>query len=557
MRNLFERLSCVAELRHITDERNVTMAEFGSRKRDVGRLYYEPPPRTQVVHKTVDIPEYPEASAELVVFEMNDAQPDPAGAETHNGILISGRRGVYMNTLFTVEQKPNSRYLMGHLRCAYIDDLIRQFDDREASGQSPLEENPMRLTRRSRDGLVDEHPFTKSLKKIFSTELLPLVESLEKRHEGERALSESTRRQLDELSRPLAEMLSRDLADMEQEEDWGLGEKQSPIAIIPRRVVLRPHERKTLTVHIRPALLQEEWDRQLEGTSDQPATVSTNGQCDDPATAPADDGLVISRLRVTAGGDEGSAVIRVRAGTHEAACVVTVTNEAPPEPPPPDGLQFSHDRYNLRLGRRRKIQIRAPLDLVAEAGQRVIVSLDGDPKISLLTKTLELRLDPVNGCYVGDIEVLGEEVGASGTVTAVLGDHRAISTLSCVDPKDERGLELRIHWSHQPQKSYRASLEQGPSGHVLTIFGRHPAIEDLLGKWDESERSYANDGTDEVKVVLSEIIAAEMTHYLVEREFNQPGQQFDPAAYAAKYRRRLNKYVAMAQKMLLSTGGAT
>ena len=60
-------------------------------------------------------------------------------------------------------------------------------------------------------------------------------------------------------------------------------------------------------------------------------------------------GLSPDRVLVTAGGDEGSAVIRVRAGTHEAACVVTVTNEAPPEPPPPEGLQFSHDRYNLRL----------------------------------------------------------------------------------------------------------------------------------------------------------------------------------------------------------------
>ena len=545
-----DRLCHVAELRHIITERTVTFAETGTRIEPSRRLYYESPTCDEVVRKEVGVPGYPEASAELVVYEMEEPQEGRVTPESHHGLLICGGRAVYENTLFELDRMVGSGYLRGHLHCSYIDDLIRTFDDRQEGDEDPTEENPIRLISRSRDGLHDEHPFVKQLKAVFSEELLPLIQELAKRHSGNKNPSDSMQQRLDDTAKQLARMLADDLADLDEDGSGGEGPDEAPLKIIPTRVVMQPEERKTLTVHIRPGLIDKDWAGELTASSDAPAIVSLDSDPDTPEPHPDDPELLVSRIRVTSGTSDGNAVVRVTAGTKEDACTVTVDRESPPPPPPPEGLEFSHSHYNLRPGRRRSVEIWAPLDLVIGAGAEVQIKIDGDPTIQLVTETCELHLDSARGWYSGRVQLIGDVVGASAELTAVLGEHQAHSHLEVLDPTDPHGLDLQIRWADSAYKPYRASLEQGPSGLVLTIYGRHPAIYPLLGSYDEDHKRYENEKTSEVSLVLAEIMATEITHHLLEREFARPGERFDASRYPPRYRSRIGKYLDIAQKML-------
>ncbi len=553
--NLFDRLCNLGELRHITTDRTVTFEETGIRVQSSRRIYYDEPPCTEAIRKEVVVPGYPEALAELVVFEMDEPQDGQVNSETHHGLLIRGRRAVYENTLFNLDRKVGSGYLRGWLSCPYIDDLIRDFDDRQETGRAPTGENPIRLVSRSRDGLHDEHPFVRKLRALFSEELIPLIQDLAKRHAGERPLGDAIQERLDETAREFARLLADDLAELEVDEGNGSGGDEAPLKIIPGRVLVRPGEKKTLTVHIRPSLIPDGWADDLNAITDTPTIVSIDGEPDPPEPHPDNPEVLVSRVRVLAAPTEGNAIIRVSAGSTHDSCTVTVDSTVQPPPPPPEDLEFSHSHYNLRLGRRRSIEVRAPLDLVVALGAKLQLSLDGDPTIKVLTETCDLRLDPGNGWYVGRIPLVGDEVGASGELVAILGAHNANAHVQVLDPTDPHGLDLQIKWSDSSPKLFlphRASLEQGPSGLVLTIYGQHPTIYPLLGAYDEDRRAFQYSQTLEVSLVLAEIMATELVHYLLEREFARPGQWIDASRYSSRYRSRLGRYLGKAQQMLSS-----
>ena len=548
-RDLAARISNHTELRKIINEREVTFEATGGKVESLRRLVYEPPRSAEVVRKDVVVPGYPEASAELVVYEMEEPQTGRVGPESHHGLLIEGSRAGYGNYLFDLERKPGAGYLRGSFSCPYIDHLIRDFDDRDSRGEERTFENPFRLVSRSRDGLQNEHPFVKALAALFTEELLPLIEELERKRSGDKGPGEPMQKRFDALARELAKMLSDDLAELDEDERSGDGLDEAPLKVIPARVRLQPGERKTLTVHVRQDLMGESWDGGLTAVSDATTIVALDGKPDPLEPHTENPQVMVSRVRVTAGSVDGNALIRLKTGDEENACLVTVDSEVPLPDPQPEDLEFTLSRISMRIGRPRRVEIRAPLDLVTGEGTEVTVGLDGDRTIKLLTETCRLRLTQ-DGWYSGRIRLVGDAVGATGQLTAELGDRQATIPVVIVDPKDPEGLDLKIEWLDRRVGDFRASLEPNPNGHLLKIYGRHKAIAPLLGSWDNERQAFRNVETREVSLVLAEILATEMTHYLIEREFNRPSEQFDAPSYAAKYRKRLGKYLGLAQRML-------
>ena len=84
----------------------------------------------------------------------------------------------------------------------------------------------------------------------------------------------------------------------------------------------------------------------------------------------------------------------------------------------------------------------------------------------------------------------------------------------------------------------------------MTIYGQHPTIYPLLGAYDEDRKAFQYSQTLEVSLVLAEIMATELVHYLLEREFARPGQWIDASRYSSRYRSRLGRYLGKAQQML-------
>ncbi len=544
-----ERLSVHAELRHILSEREVTLTETGMREVPTQRLVYEPPPiARQLLETTVDIPSYDGHTATLRVVELQEPETGAVTSETHHGILIRGNRAVYQNTLFDLEARPGASYLQGEFTCTLIDKLVRAFDDVDEAGGVHTSANPFRLLTRSRDGLVPTHPLTKKIKTLFAANLIPLIQEIEARHAGNRAPSENLRRRLDQAARELARLLADDLSELD-EDTTGTGDEVAPIRLIPSSVSMRPHERKTLTIHARPDRLDEAWDGELSVGNDAPRLVEVLGDPDPFEQHPDNAELLVSRLRLLATA-EGTAVITIGAGEDSTSATIRVDRLAPPPPPAPEGLEFSHERYRVRALRRRSIEIAAPLDLVVANGSEVHVTYQGDPGITLLTNSSRLRLDENLGWHRGRISVHGDLAGSEGAICASLGDETAHARLSVVQPTDPGGLDLKFEWQDTRQGPLRASLVPDAEGLRLVIFGRHPGIVGLLGRWDEETRRFENDASREVGLVLSEIIATEIAHHILERDFARPGRQFDAGTYAAQYRRRLDRYLIVAQRLL-------
>jgi hypothetical protein len=162
-----------------------------------------------------------------------------------------------------------------------------------------------------------------------------------------------------------------------------------------------------------------------------------------------------------------------------------------------------------------------------------------------------MQLDENLGWYKGRVSIRGELAGATGVVTATLGTERARAHFSVVEPTDPGGLDLRFEWQDTKQGPLRASLVPEPEGMKLVIFGGHPGIAPILGRWNDETERFEHDDSHEVGLVLSEIIATEIAHYILERDFARPGRLFDSGTYAAQYRRRLERYLVVAQRLLV------
>mgnify|MGYP001260038204 CR=1 FL=1 len=545
------RLSTHFELRGIINSRDVFFEEIDTKKTRVQKLFYEAPSGKRILEKTVSIPNYPDAEAKFEVYEMDEGQSGQINAESHHGIIIHGEHAMYENTMFSLSSRPGAAFVRGYFSCSYIDDLIREFDDKQEQDLSPTEANPMRLVSRARDGLISEHPFVGELRTLFARELIPLLDEIEEKHRGERTLGGNTERKFEAISRELSKLLAQDLLELDEDLPPGDGPDPAALSIIPAGISLRPNERKTLTVHIDHFKIDKDWNKRLEISSDAPSVVSIEGNYDIPNPHQQNPNILVSRFQIQAGPSEGNAVITVKSGSEIGKCVVNVSITEVPQDEPPNELEFKYPKLSLRAGRSRKIEIRAPLDLVIGSSPEVLVQIDGDQSFELMSNVCNLRLVK-GGWYSGLVTLISDKVNAKGQLIAKLESHSATCEVETVPLSDSKGLDFQINWEDSSIGDRRASLTESHMGYELKIFGKHEAMSHLLGGYDEISSEFEKADSREVSLVLAEILASEITHFLLEREFNHQSATMDAAAYASKYQKRLSKYLVITQRMLIS-----
>ena len=117
------------------------------------------------------------------------------------GILVTGKRAIYDNTLFGYEGHPIAGWIRGRLRCEYIDQLANDYDDLVESEETPPETNPLPIISRRRRGLANDHPFWDALNKAVNEVVGPVIAALEEAGQTGTEPKESpgTRRRLDNL----------------------------------------------------------------------------------------------------------------------------------------------------------------------------------------------------------------------------------------------------------------------------------------------------------------------------------------------------------------------
>lgn len=134
------------------------------------QLSYIYPNGTELLNLTFTVPNYPDATAEFIVYKLDEPQPEPLHENMLEfGFLIKDSATVYeVNTIDDrFRWNPQMNLIRGYLKCDYISTLLHDYDE-----GTPTDANPSPIIDPSRtSGLNNEHPFTSSLYAIPKTRI--------------------------------------------------------------------------------------------------------------------------------------------------------------------------------------------------------------------------------------------------------------------------------------------------------------------------------------------------------------------------------------------------
>jgi hypothetical protein len=354
------------------------------------------------------------------------------------------------------------------------------------------------------------------------------LEEERERDEGQGIENASTRRRLDRMAQEAARFLQEAMREIEAEElpPGGPGEIEA-LQIVPPEVVLRFGEERTLSILARAEGLEE-------GSE---VTIATEPE----GVVDVLDGLSVRLARHRKRGDllsaqlhlrpltEGETLVTVTVEDREALGLVQVKQSIEDEIEEreiPETLEFERPRYRIRWNKRKKLTLRAPLELLAEHGQAVRVSSD-DPGI-VVRGGGTVRLSPDRESRIAEarVELEGRELGAKAKLTAELGEVEACCRVS-VEQRDEGFPDLKIELTTDEPSIYRALFdppEVSPGERQrLLVFARHVSLERFLGEAPE----YPGQDEPEWKAVLAEVVTEAVVRRVVTSKYPAGKEDID------------------------------
>lgn len=219
------RLEYAVQLRNImSNTKRTVKLQYGDE--DAVPLRYVPPSGLREFPPVdVDVPGYP-GKARIVVAEVPTPFQDEQGDLSRlGGLLIESGRAVHEATLYGFENDPYAGYFLGSVRWDTIEDLSREFDDRDEE-RLPIEPtNPVQVIRADRRGLNVQHPAVKALRAAVEPVLKPHFERKARELGGGAKESRVTKQRLDALARIIARFQARKAEELEfelsQHPAWG------------------------------------------------------------------------------------------------------------------------------------------------------------------------------------------------------------------------------------------------------------------------------------------------------------------------------------------------
>lgn len=544
---LLETLSTHYQLRDINSDprREVTLVDATSGRIDSVR--YGSPSLPEIFSAEIAIEDYPQATATLTLYRNDEryenGTSDPGRPE---GVLIKGRRAVYENTLLSFEGNPYAHWFSGVVRCPYIDQLALEFDQEYLAGSEHSPTNPMPIITRSRDGLEHDHPFYKALSQSIEAVLGTFVREEEKKAQsGAARESVKLRRTLDMLGRDLGRLIDADLREIDEDGliGDGRGGPQESLRIVPQNPVLYIGETKTLSVIARKTRDATEASVEVDPSG---VVELMDGPTVPLIDHPRNEDAVIGRIKLRPLIEEEETFLTVRHGELEVTALVEVRPEREdPEPSIPETFEFERQRYQMTVGKRRSLRLRAPVEIVDEKGVSIALTSSSADVVIMGGRT-ELEFEEDSLCYVAFVEVDPRVLGAKATLTANLGDLQADCEVIVVQ-QEATGPSLEIIIVDEAAGKYRARVERVGDRTVIKILGGHPAIRRYLGPGPD----FPNQDTVPARTVVAEVIAGEATRMVMEKKFPVPGELDAPAFYS-EHIGLLAKYLTRCHKMMVA-----
>ncbi len=430
----------------------------------------------------------------------------------HHSLLIRAGSAAY--DIFNsgkYRREPNAS-LLGHffgtVNAPGINDLIRSHDQMEELGEQPPAENPIRMVKRDRSGLVarGEHPFVDALYSAIEKVLDPHVDQLRRELQSAAGqhVGEDLQRRLNEAGR----VISRFLRD-EIDSGGGQLEGQNPpqgLSMIPERRVVPPNSKAAVTVRYLPR----------EAIEDSVATVVLH-ESGQPMSRPE-----ALTLQQRPGGFYSKSIpLGPRPEGSATAITVSVHGEAVHgevlwegvDVESIDDLQFEHAHSTVSDGGQRRLRLLAPFDLIADRDDPPELSISGDSGLTLLGVPSVFHLDPQRNCLVSVVTVQGHSLGARARLLALAGGDTAETRVE-VRAAGVAGFVPKIE-EHDNQLRAWMVPEEGK----IVLNGKHPALARYLGS---SQAGWPGQNSLPFRSMLAELIAATAVRSVLTARHQEP-----------------------------------
>lgn len=488
-------------LRSLLGRNRVRLTVITGRKSDEANLVYPGFPwqnnrKARLVEDSVlKVPGYPDSRPHLVLYQLAESVDGDPKDETFEGFVLVGSGDIadYGFTLAGLENQTHARRLAGRLDDMYIQKLL---DDYRAEGAS--EKNPSPVVsqdRRHRNGgLDDSHPYAAALTKSLRPTLQRAFEAMAaESKEAERAgISEA----LEAANRDAGRFLS-DMFDA-----GGHGPESKPLRngfyFLPATRDLKRNDPGWTSVSIyaigrgveagATVRFQLANPRVCELESDAVEFVEMHGRPDGLR------GLV----RLRAGTEAGATTLRATIGENSAEATVRVVDN----PHPQTRFMFERTKYSVKPGKRRKVGVLVPENLIEEGAvdsveirlgdSRGGIVLRGSPRRNVLD---ECSFDGERIAYVASFELEGRRIGARAELTATFRDLRAAAVITVGGGSVEVYIDdVTKPPPEQRSKVFEVALPCGRPEHLnetcLHVFTRHPRIEPYLGDPTEDDNIF-------------------------------------------------------------------
>jgi len=543
---LVEQLSNHVSLRGIVGRHKVTFVD--SRTNKSANLKFQLPAYTELLNQEFDVPGYKQKVA-LKFYKFNDRQTGNLDEFSYHGLVIRDKRGNYENTFLSLSSRPESGWFGGEILAPEIDVLNRQIDEIEKNHESTSEEtvkaNPMRLVKRSREGLERSHPYYRALDKLVQDQLRKFFDEVAAEEDANKSEGQDLRKRLDLASRSLAELLQETLDEAEAGDlpEGGSGADFTKISIVPPKKFIE--KGKTATVTLRAPQFDFKPDQvkiELIDTSGTFSLVDTELKWREHERL----SVMQAALKVEAREFGSTELLFTYSG--ETASATLICEPVPTENlPDPTALQFEEDSYFLAPTRARNIRLLAPAEML---GEKVVIT--SESKEITTPSVVELKLDASGTFCFAKVKCVAQRELGTYSVKAILVDSVAETSIIVRESDANKGPKISIQIKNQDAPN-RSALLLGTDILRIEIYAKHKAVKNIIGSHDGEKYKYAD--SPAWHATLVELVSTQLVNYAIEREFSVYPHKFrDATSLFIKQQSLMTKFVTTMQVFLLAEG---
>ena len=541
-------------------KREVILVDLNKQRED--RLWYKYSEGEVVFDYNFPIPGYLGATAHFVILKHMTSF-EQKGLPYREGILVKSTAAIHDCTYFELESEPFSWRFTGKLCCEFIDQLIREYDDREEANPDNPDHpanNPMRLLHPFRDGLIREHPFVQTLYKKCREILQPFIMELKAIETPPKrdVTNENLEKKLDELSKEISKVFEKKLTELDEEipteviDDATIKKLPIGLHIIP------PDEHPIIFNHPETFSIVVKHFELLD------KSLPIDVICSDPdsikvRSSPvflkklSDNGKV-GRTTFTVEGSE------VGAEAFVEACYIGYDNsvflkvvKSPPFPALPKGLSFEKPLYHLRINKEKTLILRLRTDDKIDSQITAEITSDHPEIVVQGGGKCQLRETNTPGIFTGSCKVIGRQLKAKGVITAQVVGFTFAQTHVVVGEREQpsSGVKLKFKPVEDDFGQVRYKWDDKDS-YLMFIGARHHSIRRYLG--EPVEQVYPGLNSPLYHAVLAEVIAEALAFRILEKLFKREGQNgmLDYTSTDAYYHRHFTDFLSIVHKILVT-----